>query len=149
MGGNFTILIAEDNPGDVALLRRALLKANIYNPVQVVQSGKEAIEYLEGQGRFANRSEHPFPSVMFTDLEMPLVNGFDVLRWLKTRDEKSLLPVIVLTSSCVKADVQLAYQLGANSYIVKPGSFNELIRVVRLAFDYWSCCEKPVVPENC
>ncbi|EEF57838.1 response regulator [Pedosphaera parvula] len=142
MDRNLTILIAEDNPDDVMLFKRALLKAGINNPVQVVQSGREAIEYLQGSGKFADRNEHPFPSVLFTDLSMPSMNGFELLRWLRAHPVCFVFPVVVLTSSEMDIDVKQAYQLGANSYMVKPNSFNDLVQMVRATYEYWSWCEK-------
>jgi CheY-like chemotaxis protein len=146
---DLTILIVEDNPNDVLLLQKALTKAGITNPVQVVEDGVDAISYLRGVDKFKDRAEFPFPSVVFTDLKMPRMGGFEVLEWLRSHQECSVIPVIMLTNSRIDEDIRRAYQLGANSYIVKPQEFEKLVELLRVAYDYWSWCEKPFVPPNC
>lgn len=148
MNCKLTILVAEDTPADVLLLKRALSKAGITNPVQVVGTGKEAMDYLQGSGKFANRDEYPVPSLLFTDLSMPHMNGFDLLRWLRARPEFSSLPVIVLTGSQGDIDMKQACQLGADSYLVKPDRFTDLVRMVSSAYEYCSCCRKPLLQEE-
>lgn len=149
MNRKLTILVAEDTPADVLLLKRALSKANITNPVQVVETGKEAVEYLTGSRKFANRHAYPVPGLLFTDLSMPYMNGFDLLRWLRARPEFSSLPVIVLSSSKVDIDMKQAYQLGADSYLVKPNRFADLVGMVFSAYEYCSCHKQPFLPESC
>jgi CheY-like chemotaxis protein len=148
MDRNLTILVAEDNPNEAKLLELALLKANIKNPVQVVGTGSEVIGYLQGSGQFADRGKYPFPSVIFTDLKMPGMDGFDVLRWLQKHPICSITPVIVLTNSSADSDVKEAYQLGANAYLVKPAALDELTHMIGVACEFWSLCAKPSVPEN-
>ncbi|MDB6016031.1 MAG: CheY-like response regulator receiver domain protein [Pedosphaera sp.] len=146
---NLTILIVEDNSNDVLLLQKALTKAGITNPVRVVEDGVDAINYLRGADKFKDRAEFPFPSVIFTDLKMPRMGGFEVLEWLRSHPECSVLPVIVFTNSRIDEDIRRAYQLGANSYIVKPQEFEKFVELLRVTYEYWSWCEKPFVPPNC
>src|SRR5258708_6317532 len=108
------------------LLRLALNRCGIKNPVQIVTDGQEAIEYLQGAGKYHDRSQYPFPSVIFTDLKMPRVGGFEILEWLRAHPECSVIPVIILSASRLEADVQRAYQLGGNAYLVKPSKLEDL-----------------------
>jgi CheY-like chemotaxis protein len=146
---NLTILIVEDNPHDVRLLKMALTKAGIEDPVQVVEDGVEAIDYLHGAGKYRDRSQYPFPNVMFSDLKMPRMGGFEILEWLRSHEECSVIPLILLTNSSLDADVRRAYRMGANAYMVKPQRFEDLVEMVRTAHEFWAKCEKPLVPENC
>lgn len=120
------ILLVEDNPDDVFLMERALKAARIENPVIVVESGSEAIEYLAGVGRFADREVYPIPAVLFLDLKLPFVYGHEVLSWIRQRKEFEALIVIVLTSSNQASDMSRCYSLGANSYLVKPPNAEQL-----------------------
>src|ERR1041385_2145111 len=99
MNRNLPILVIEDNEDDVFLLKRALAGEGINNPVQVVNDGLEAINYLEGKGKYHDRIQFPFPSVIFSDLKMPRMNGFDVLQWLRTHPDCSVIPIIILSTS--------------------------------------------------
>src|SRR4051812_25256186 len=118
-----TVLHIDDDPNDVMLFEHACRKAGIDFNLQSVQDGDEAINYLGGTSRFSDRTQHPFPQLVLLDLKMPRVNGFDVLTWLRAREEYKKLPVVVLTSSNHESDVKRAYNLGANSYLVKPVGF--------------------------
>lgn len=121
-----TILLVEDNDDDALLMQRALRETGLLNPVQVVEDGEQATDYLVGRGKFADRACYPLPAVVFLDLKLPLKSGFEVLDWIRQTDELRKLPVIVLTSSCEPLDLRTAYQKGATSYIVKPPSRVEL-----------------------
>src|SRR5438477_12877403 len=114
------ILLAEDREDDVLLIRRAFNKANLLNPLHLVHDGDEAIAYLKGEGQFANRAEYPLPSLLLLDLKMPRRDGFEVLQWVREQSSLKALRVIVLTSSEHIQDVNRAYDLGANSFLVKP-----------------------------
>src|SRR5262245_1735495 len=118
-----TILLAEDDDNHVALIRRAFQKAGLINPIQVVHDGEEAIAYLKGEGAFANRAEYPLPTLLLLDLKMPRKNGFEVLRWIRQQPTLAALRIVVLTSSQDIRDVNQAYQLGANSFLVKTMDF--------------------------
>lgn len=139
-----TILLVEDNPSEVLLMQRAFRKANIANPLQVVGDGDAAIFYLSGQGSYNDRETYPLPMIVLLDLKLPRKSGHEVLAWLRQQPVLKRLPVVVLTSSRESIDVNRAYELGVNSYLVKPVTFDSLLEIVR-AFDlYWfSFNEKP------
>lgn len=135
-------LIVEDNEDHVLLIRRAFSKSKVLNPIQVVRTGEEAIEYLEGVGRFRNRAEFPLPAVVLLDLKLPGMDGFDILRRVRARPELRSLRIVVLTSSSEIRDVNLAYQLGANSFLVKPVDFEDFLRVAQALQGYWLWTDK-------
>lgn len=132
-----TILHVEDDVNDVMLLHHACRKADVCFDVQAVHDGDEAISYLSGTDAFADREKHPFPELVLLDLKMPRLSGFDVLTWLRGNDSFKDLPVIVLTSSNHEIDVRRAYDLGANSYLVKPVGFQALVELARTIQNYW------------
>ena len=141
-----TILIVEDNPDDVLFLRRAFDATGIPAAVSAVHDGAGAIDYLMGQGKYADRQKHPFPGVMILDLNMPVASGFVVLRWLREQPVLKRLPVVVLSSSAEEEDVNLAYDLGVSSYIVKPSGLKALDDVARQVASYWlSLNQRPVI----
>ena len=119
------ILLAEDREDDILLIRRAFKEANIRNPLFIVRDGEETIQYLKGEGKFANRAEYPLPDLLLLDLRMPGLDGFDVLQWVRQQSGLSALRILVLTSSEEIYDVNRAYQLGANSFLVKPYDFDD------------------------
>src|SRR6267378_2899334 len=125
------ILIAEDDPTDIFLLQRAFAVAEVPAILHVVRDGQEAIDYLEGEASYADRQAHPLPDLLLLDLKMPKLNGFDVLSWLKRQPGLKRLLVTVLTSSDQPQDINRAYDLGANSYLLKPHSTNDLAEVVK------------------
>jgi len=137
MSDRALFLLVEDTEDDVLLIHRAFLKANILNTLQVVRSGEEAIEYLQGTGRFSNRAEFPLPSLVLLDLKMKGIDGFEVLRWIRQQPALTRLRVVVLTSSNAVGDVNLAYQLGANSFLVKPVDFDRLVEISQALKGYW------------
>jgi len=120
------ILVAEDSPDDVVLLTHALRRAKLTSSLTAVRDGLEALAYLNGEGPFADRAAHPFPDILLLDLNMPRMNGFEVLERLRADPQCSRLTVHVLTASSRTADVQRAYELHANSYTVKPTRLDEL-----------------------
>lgn len=134
---NAVILIAEDDDNDVFLIKRALHRAQFDNPVQVVPTGQDAIAYLKGEPPYVSREKHPIPALMLLDLKMPLKSGFEVLSWIRQHPEFNSLPVVVLTSSQESADVNRAYALGANSYLVKPASFVSLVEMINRLKEYF------------
>src|SRR6266478_3502607 len=123
MPDNALILIADDREDDVLLMQRSLEKAGVTNPLQVVHNGEETIAYLRGEGRFSNRAEYPLPALLLLDLKMPRKDGFEVLEWIRQESAIRALRIIVLTSSENIRDVSRAYELGANSFLVKPMDF--------------------------
>ncbi len=118
MNTQSVILLVEDNEDDVFFMQRAFQQAGVHNPLQVVRNGEEAIDYLSGQHDFSDRERHPLPDLVFLDLKMPGVNGFEVLRWM--REQRLHIPVAVLTSSPEEIDRERASQLGADCYLLKP-----------------------------
>jgi CheY-like chemotaxis protein len=119
------------------LLQRAFRRAAIVNPLQVVRHGDDAVAYLEGSGEFADRQRYPLPVLMLLDLKLPRRTGLEVLQWVKERPGLKKIPIIVLTSSKNDDDVNRAYELGANSYVVKPVSFETLLELVKSLELYW------------
>ena len=126
MTANRAILLVEDNPDDLFLMKRALRSARIVNPLIVVETGQEAMDYLGGAGKFADRDSYPIPAAVFIDLKLPFVFGHEVLAWIRRRKEFESLVVIVLTSSTEASDLNRCYSLGANSYVIKPPTAEQL-----------------------
>ena len=130
-------LLVEDNEDHVLLFKRSFSKSNVLNPLQVVRNGYEAICYLDGSGRYRNREEFPLPALVLLDLKMPGIDGFEVLTWIRQQPSFKALRVIVLTSSDEIRDVNRAYQLGANSFLVKPMDLEDLNRLTQSISGYW------------
>ncbi len=137
MAEQAVILLAEDDEDYVLLIRAAFSQAKIPNPLHVVWNGQEAISYLKGDGKYSNRAEFPLPDLLLLDLKMPRVNGFEVLQWIRAQPGLSSLRVLVLTSSDQIRDVNEAYRLGANSFLVKPMDFEDTASLSRLINDFW------------
>lgn len=131
------ILLVEDNPMDVILTLDAFHEAKLNNNINVARDGEEALDYIFGKGDFANRIKFPMPSLILLDLKMPGIDGFEVLRQIKNTENLKRIPVIILTSSKEEGDLALSYDIGANSYLVKPVNFNGFIDVVKKIDDYW------------
>jgi CheY-like chemotaxis protein len=131
------VLIAEDDPSDVFLIQRAFTNAHVPATLHVVRDGQEAIDYLEGQASYADRNTYPLPDLLLLDLKMPRLNGFDVLHWLRQKPGLKRLLVTVLTSSDQPKDINRAYDLGANSYLLKPHASTELSELVKRVHSYW------------
>lgn len=140
-------LLIEDNDNDALLLKRAFSRGNLLNPLHILKTGEAALDYLKGTGPYANRSEYPLPSIMLLDLNLPGISGFEVLRWIRSQPELSRLRVIVLTSSESIHDVNLAYRLGANSFLVKPMDLDHLCRMTEALQGYWIWMDH--APEVC
>lgn len=132
-----SILLVEDNPMDVELIIDAFKEARLMNTIQVAKNGTEALDYLLGHGGFADRRQYPLPDIVLLDLKMPGVDGHDVLKKIKQTDKLRRIPVIILTSSRDEGDRAMSYDNGANSYLVKPVSFDDFLIVVRRVSDYW------------
>lgn len=134
---NKMILLVEDNPDDEALTLRAFEKNNITNDVVVVRDGAEALDWLFGEGEYAERDPTDHPEVILLDLKLPKVDGLEVLRRIRAHELTKLLPVIILTTSEEESDRLAGYSLGANSYIRKPVDFSQFIEAVRQLGLYW------------
>ena len=132
-----TILVVEDNPTDVMLIRRAFEKSKLANPVHVVGDGDAAVAYLSGEGTFAVREKFALPILMLLDLKLPKRSGLEVLEWLRMQATLKRIPVVVLTSSQQDRDVNAAYDIGVNSYLVKPVEFDGLLQMLKTVNLYW------------
>lgn len=132
-----TIALVEDNEDDLFFMRRALKSATIANPLQVLSTGKLAMDYLSGAGAFSDRTLHPLPFLLLLDLKLPDMSGFEVLRWIKSGEGLPVLPTIVLTTSGESRDIERAYGLGANSFLVKPSGSERLLELVVALKQYW------------
>jgi CheY-like chemotaxis protein len=126
-------------------MQRAFEKASLTNPVQFVRDGEEAIQYLRGTEKFANRSEYPLPVLVLLDLKLPRIDGFAVLAWIRQQEGFRNLPIIVLTTSNQLRDVNRAYHLGANSFLVKEIDFQGTVDLVKILREYW--LNKALKPE--
>lgn len=137
------ILLVEDDDNDVLLIKRAFKKAKMANPVEVVSDGEAAITYLSRKPPY---DERPVPELVLLDLKLPRKSGHEVLQWIREQPRFKYLPVVVLSSSRERPDVQRAYELGANSYLVKPPSFEALIEMVQTLDVYWLVLNERVDP---
>jgi CheY-like chemotaxis protein len=120
------ILVAEDSAVDAFFLQRAFNRAGMAVALHVVRDGQDVVDYLQGVGHFGDRTENPLPRLLLLDLDMPRLNGFEVLRWLRQQPAFKALGVVIFSNSGEPRDVNRAYGLGANSYVVKPDSIEEL-----------------------
>lgn len=136
--GQKTIMLVEDDPAEVRLIQRAFKKAGIEETVFRLRDGDEAVAYLDGEPPFDNRVSYPFPSIMLLDIKLPRRSGIELLQWVRSRtDVRRRLPIVMLTSSRHAIDVNRAYEAGANSYITKPDSSEELKLLAERFKDYW------------
>ncbi len=139
-----TILLVEDDLNDIFLVKRAFKMAHIQNPLQVVTDGQEAISYLKGEGKYDDRQIYPLPRLVVMDIKMPRKTGFEVLEWVKNDRRLRLIPVVIVSSSDNPADINHAYELGANAYMVKPMDFRAVEHLFASITQYWGLeCAKP------
>ena len=131
------ILLVEDEPEDVILVRYAFSRANVVNTLQVVEDGTEAVEYLTGAGRYGDRRKHPLPGLILLDLKLRRKDGFEVLRWVRQQPALRSTVVIILTSSQNPEDVDRAYELGVNSFVVKPQDNEGWVEFAKLLKGWW------------
>ena len=131
------IFLVEDNPNDLELALHALRKRKVANNIKVARDGAEAIEYLFGEGQYAGRDVRQTPNLMLLDLKLPLVDGLEVLARVKSDPRTRHIPVVVLTSSREERDLVESYQLGVNSYIVKPVNFDQFSAAIEQLELYW------------
>lgn len=136
------ILIIEDNPHDAELTIRSLKKQNLSNKLFHLTDGAEALDYIYGTGKYAGRNTEMKPRVIFLDLKMPKLNGLEVLQRIKSDPELRSIPVVILTSSAEDPDIKRCYELGANSYIVKPVEFENFAKTVSNLGLYWMVINK-------
>ena len=132
------ILLVDDDSNDTLLISRAFQKAGLGDSLKTVADGAEAIEYLQGSKEYKDRARYPLPFLLLLDLKMPGTDGFEVLQWIRRQPDLKRLLVVVLTSSNLQADVDQAYELGANSYLVKPVEFSQMVNMIERFEAYWT-----------
>src|SRR5688500_14025205 len=132
-----TILMVEDNDNDIFLIQRAFQKVDLGHALHVERDGDAALAYLAGQGDYADRTRYPVPSLVLLDLKLPRKSGLEILANIRQQPPLKRMPVIMLTSSRQAADINRAYDLGVNSYLVKPVEFDALLELLRNVKDYW------------
>jgi CheY-like chemotaxis protein len=141
---DFSVLLVEDDLNDIFLVKRAFKMAQLETPLQVVTDGEEAMHYLSGDGKYANRESYPLPKLIVMDIKMPRMSGFDVLEWIKQEGALRRIPVIIVSSSDRAEDIDRAYELGTNAYMVKPVSHHAVERLFESITHYWGLeCAKP------
>ena len=141
----FTVLLVEDDLNDIFLVKRAFKMAQVKNPLQVVTDGQEAMLYLKGEGKYRDRETYPLPKLIVMDIKMPRRSGFEVLEWVKGGSGPlRRIPVIIVSSSDNPADINRAYELGANAYMVKPVDYRAVEHLFHSITQYWGLeCAKP------
>jgi CheY-like chemotaxis protein len=132
-----TILLVEDSEDDVFFMTRAFKAAGLLTPLAHVENGQKAIDYLSGKQPYKDRTQSPLPSLILLDLKMPFLSGFEVLRWIRSQSAHARVPVIVFTTSNQERDVETAYELGANAYLVKPDHADQCSDLANLIKRFW------------
>jgi CheY-like chemotaxis protein len=131
------ILLVEDDSNDILFIQRAFRRSKLENPIQVVRDGDEAVEYLAGSGDYADRNLYPLPGMILLDLKLPRRSGLEVLEWLKQQPIIKRIPVVILTSSKENIDIDRAYDIGVNSYLLKPVNHNALNDMIETLNAFW------------
>jgi CheY-like chemotaxis protein len=142
------ILQAEDDENDVIFLKYVFKEAGIPNPLFSVADGQEVVDYLNATGAFGDRVAFPIPTLIFLDLKMPRMDGLDTLRWIRTHPVFRTLTVIMFTASASQQDINRAYELGANSFIIKPSGTDELTTLFKSIHAYWFGCNRFALPST-
>jgi CheY-like chemotaxis protein len=132
-----SILLVEDDANDILFVQRAFSRVNITNPIHIVQDGDAAVDYLSGTGEYADRVRYPMPALILLDLKLPRRSGIEILEWIRQQPGIKRIPVVVLTSSKESPDVERSYDLGVNSYLVKPVNFKRLEQMIATLDAYW------------
>jgi CheY-like chemotaxis protein len=140
-----TILVVEDDKNDQMLIERAFRRVEVKGPIHIANDGAEAIAYMMGEGKYADREKFAYPTFIITDLKMPRVDGFGVLEFLKGNPEWAIIPTVVFSASHDPDDIKKAYMLGASSYHIKPDNPEELRHQLATLHAYWLTCEVPEV----
>lgn len=138
----YEILIVEDNPNDAELMMRSLKKENLANDLILLEDGKKALDFIFCTGKYIERKISQMPKVMFLDIKLPKVNGLEVLKRIKSDERTKSIPVVMVTSSQEDPDIKTAYDLGANSYIVKPVDFAKFSKIIKELGVYWLAVNK-------
>ena len=132
-----TVLLVEDNDDDLFFMKMACQRTGIPHALQCVTDGAQAVDYLAGNGVYADRNKYPMPDLVFLDIKLPKRNGHEVLAWIRTQPVLKTLPVVMLTSSTAPSDVSRAYELGVTSYLRKLSAPAEFGQGVRVILKYW------------
>ena len=140
-----TILLVEDNEDDQFFMKQAQQKAGIQNPMHIVHDGQQALDYLKGAGEYSDRQKYPLPFLVLLDLKLPLVSGLEVLEWIRSQPALETIIIVFLTSSREDRDIDRAYRLRANSYLVKPATAAKLEEMVKSLGEYWLRYNEPPV----
>jgi len=140
-----TILVVDDEPHDRTFIESSFRAIGVTDPIHAVHSGREAISYMMGEGKYSDRGIYAYPTFVTIDLKMPGKDGFAVLEFLKDNPAWAIIPTVILTSSRDLDDIKRAYRLGASSYHVKPSSLGALRKQLKVLHDYWMTCEVPEV----
>jgi CheY-like chemotaxis protein len=143
-----TILVVDDCADDQFLIERAFRKTGVTDPIHLVSDGEEAISYMMGDGKYADRETYAYPTFILCDLKMPRKDGFAVLEFLKSNSEWAVIPTIIFSASCDLDDIKKAYMLGASSYHVKPRTHGALLHQILVLHAYWMTCEVPEVDRS-
>lgn len=141
-------MVAEDDEDTVLFMRRAFKKSGIDDGFQAVSDGVEAVAYLSGEGQYADRHKFPFPTVLLCDLKMPRMDGYELLRWLGEHESCKVVPTVIFSSSRLESDVHQCYVMGANAFLEKPTSPDEMAEVLKAMYEFWCRCEVPVPPPD-
>ena len=131
------ILLVEDDSNDILFIQRAFRRSKLENSMQVVRDGDEAVAYLSGDGKYADRNLYPLPGMILLDLKLPRRSGLEVLEWIRNQPVIKRIPVVILTSSKENADVNTAYDIGVNSYLLKPVNYNALNEMIDTLNAFW------------
>ena len=142
------VLLVEDNMHDAEMTIRSLKKVNLANNLVHVKDGEEALDFIFTRGKFADREAAHFPKVILLDIKMPKVDGIEVLKQLKSHESSKMIPVVIMTSSREEQDIINSYQLGVNSYVVKPVDFEGFARAVSQLGLYWLLTNQPPLAPN-
>jgi CheY-like chemotaxis protein len=145
METTFPILVVEDQESDFILLKRAFERVKVTNTIQWARDGYEALDYLQGKGKFADRFKYPLPDILIVDLKMPRMSGFELLAYIHNNPDFRVIPTVVMSASKQDSDLRKAYDLGASTFFVKPTDFHTLVELVKRLYDYWRLAEKPPV----
>ncbi|HEY7353241.1 MAG TPA: response regulator [Terriglobales bacterium] len=138
-----TILLVEDETSDAKLLLRGFEKTQVLNPVVHLMDGDDALRYLAGKGKFSDRNKYPLPALILLDLKLPGMTGIQLLQWMRIQGEIKRIPVVVLTNDENPDTINAAYDLGANSYLLKPGNPTEIAKMVQTIQRYWIKLNEP------
>ena len=131
------VLLIEDNKSDIDLALRAFKKAGVSNPIDVVEDGQEALDYLFCENKYVDRDPSDRPAVVLLDLKLPIIDGLEVLKLIRSTPQTKDLIVIILSSSCEERDIINGYNLGVNSYLIKPVNFENFINTIKQIDNYW------------